>query len=227
MTPVVFDTVDRLAILRSLGDGTRYGVYRQVASSPEPVSTAEVAEAVGLHPNTVRPHLERLREAGLLDVDRRSQGTVGRPQHRYLLAAGAPLPAVESPAHVALADMLACLADELGADTPDALEAGRERGRRDAETAGASGRQRSCVQALTDALEQLGFDPETASNEARITVSFTRCPFRDLAEAHPELVCHLHQGMVEGIVERLGGAAVERFGTFEDREPCQVELVVG
>jgi hypothetical protein len=58
-------------------------------------------------------------------------------------------------------------------------------------------------------------------------VAFTRCPFRDLAEAHPELVCHLHRGIVEGMVEELGGATVERFGTLLDRDPCQVDLAVG
>jgi predicted hydrocarbon binding protein len=56
------------------------------------------------------------------------------------------------------------------------------------------------------------------------TIAFTHCPYRELAEAHPELVCHLHRGLVEGFVEEHGGADVAQFGTLVDREPCQVVL---
>jgi hypothetical protein len=31
--------------------------------------------------------------------------------------------------------------------------------------------------------------------------------------------------MVEGIVDVVGDARVQRFGTLADRDPCQVELV--
>lgn len=190
------------------------------------MSTAEVAEALGLHPNTVRPHLERLREAGLVRIEKESQGTVGRPQHRYVISAAAPSPSGESPAYSALADMLASLASGLGAGAGEALETGRERAMRGA-APGAEPGPGACVPALVEALEKLGFDLSTVGDAANVTVSFTRCPFQDVAEAHPEVVCHLHQGLVEGLVERIGGAEVERFCTLSDREPCQVDLVVG
>ena len=48
---------------------------------------ANIAESLGLHVNTVRPHLERMRDVGLLEVQSDNRGSVGRPQHRYLLAA--------------------------------------------------------------------------------------------------------------------------------------------
>ena len=35
---------------------------------PRPLATAELAERLGLHPNTVRPHLERMREVGLVEL---------------------------------------------------------------------------------------------------------------------------------------------------------------
>src|SRR5918995_334997 len=55
-------------VLRVLGDNTRYAIYLELARSPRPLVTAEIAETLGLHPNTVRPHLDRMREVGLLDV---------------------------------------------------------------------------------------------------------------------------------------------------------------
>ncbi|MBV8295751.1 MAG: helix-turn-helix transcriptional regulator, partial [Acidimicrobiia bacterium] len=59
----------RLAVLKALGDNTRYAIYLELARSPSPLSTIEIAETLGLHANTVRPHLERMREVALLDVE--------------------------------------------------------------------------------------------------------------------------------------------------------------
>nr|MDP9019707.1 transcriptional regulator [Actinomycetota bacterium] len=73
-------------------------------------------------------------------------------------------------------------------------------------------------------LSRLGFDPAVADDGDAVSVAFTHCPFAELAQAHPELVCHLHRGMVEGFVEAVGGASVERFRTLLDRQPCRVEL---
>ena len=75
-------------------------------------------------------------------------------------------------------------------------------------------------------MAELGFDPASAGDDQAVTIAFTHCPYRELAEAHPELICHLHRGLVEGFVEERGDASVERFGTLVDREPCQVGLAV-
>ena len=72
--------VPRLDLLKALGDNTRYAIYLELARSPRPLATADVAETLGLHPNTVRPHLERMRDVGLLDVTTETGGGVGRPR---------------------------------------------------------------------------------------------------------------------------------------------------
>ncbi|MDZ4827017.1 MAG: helix-turn-helix domain-containing protein, partial [Actinomycetota bacterium] len=82
--------MDLLAVLKALGDETRFSMYRELAGSTRPLSATELAERLGLHTNTVRLHLERLRDAGLVDVEAVHRGRVGRPQHVYSLAAGAP-----------------------------------------------------------------------------------------------------------------------------------------
>jgi predicted ArsR family transcriptional regulator len=225
----------RQSLFRALGDRTRYAIYSEVASSAVPLSTSDIAEVLDLHPNTVRPHLERLRDVGLLEVESASQGSVGRPQHRYMLTADAPCLGLEPPAYPLLADLLAQLAAELGPRDDDVAEVGRSWGRHEAETlgepdgeAGATGvsEESPCVNALVAELAELGFDPTTDCSGSHTTVSFTRCPYRELAEAHPELVCCLHRGIVEGIVERMGGASVADFATLADQHPCRVELVV-
>ncbi len=151
----------RLELLKALGDNTRYAIYLELARAPMPLATAQIAETLRLHPNTVRPHLDRMREVGLLEVVTDAQGTVGRPQHRYSLAADAP---------------------------------------------------------------SLGFDPESVVDDDGATIAFTRCPFRELAEANPDLVCSLHRGLVEGFAEARGDGRVLEFHDLADRTPCQVEI---
>jgi predicted ArsR family transcriptional regulator len=215
----------RLAVLKALGDNTRYAIYLELARAQAPRSTADIAETLGLHPNTVRPHLERMRDVGLLDVEADNRGSVGRPQHRYRLADDAPSLGLEPPAYPPLAHMLVQAALNAGVAPADAAVAARAEGRERA-TRVTGVPRKSCVQALTSALTELGFDPAVAAEGNLVTVAFTHCPYRELAEAHPELVCHLHRGLIEGFVEEIGGASVERFGTIADRDPCQVELSV-
>ena len=213
----------RLAVLKALGDNTRYAIYLELARSQSPRSTADIADVLGLHPNTVRPHLERMRDVGLLDVEVDGRGTVGRPQHRYSLAADAPSLGLEPPAFPLLARLLARLAAQAKVPPDDAASAALDQGR---VMAGRHAARPGCVEALTAALDELGFDPAVADDGQIVTIAFTHCPYRELAEAHPDLVCNLHRGLIEGFVEENGGASVERFGTLADRDPCQVELSV-
>lgn len=210
----------RLDVLKALGDNTRYAIYLEVARSSQPRSTAEIGSSLGLHVNTVRPHLERMREVGLLEVHADARGGVGRPQHRYALAAEAPSLGLEPPLFPLATRLLLRLAADAGATAEEALEIGRDQGRADGRRAAPP-----CLEAAVERLATLGFDPAVVPSGLGATVAFTHCPFRDLAEAHPELVCSLHRGLVEGFVDEVGGAEVGEFRTLVDRDPCQVDLV--
>lgn len=85
--------LEPLDVYKALGDETRYELFSILLESPGALSTAELAGRLGLHPNTVRPHLERMRQAGLLELEIGGNGTVGRPCHRYRPAAGITGPA--------------------------------------------------------------------------------------------------------------------------------------
>ena len=221
-------------MFKALGDNTRYAIYLELARSPVPLSTADVADALDLHPNTVRPHLERMRDVGLLEVEADSRGAVGRPQHRYCLAADAPSLGLEPSAFRLLARLVAGAAARSGMAPDEVAEVGQDHGRMaavervgmaavaqpkvgllegrsDGALGGASGatpggsRGARCVAALAAELAELGFDPAVAEDAGATTIAFTHCPFRELAEAYPEIVCHLHRGIVEGFVERARG----------------------
>ena len=191
--------MQRLEILKALGDNTRYAIYLEIARSASPRTTADIADLLGLHANTVRPHLERMRDVGLLDVEVDARGTVGRPQHRYSLAADAPSLGLEPPAFPTLASMLASVAAQSLPAPDDVATVGRAQGR-----ALCGGPRpptdRSCVSALVSALDALGFDPTVEENTGGAVIAFAHCPYRELAEVYPQLVCQLHRGMVEGFV---------------------------
>jgi predicted ArsR family transcriptional regulator len=224
----------RLAVLKALGDNTRYAIYLEIARSARPLATAEIAETLGLHPNTVRPHLERMRDVGLLAVEADARGAVGRPQHRYSLAPDAPSLGLEPATFPLLAGMLVQLAGAAGLGTEEAVEVGRDQGQADAEGAVGAAERRSgssdevdCLAGLVARLDALGFDPAVAADDdGQARVSFTHCPFRSLAEANPDLVCGLHRGMVEGFVDGCGGGRVAAFHSLLDLTPCQVDLVL-
>jgi predicted ArsR family transcriptional regulator len=215
--------VPRLDLLKTLGDNTRYAIYLELARSPAPLATADIADSLGLHPNTVRPHLERMRDLGLLDVATEVRSGVGRPQHLYSLAPDAPSLGLEPPTFPLLARMLMRLAASVGASGDDAAEVGREQGRADAAR---HTQAASCLEALVSELDALGFDPAVTGVDDGddALVAFAHCPFRELAQEHPELVCSLHRGLVEGFVDGMGGGAVDDFHTLVHREPCQVLL---
>lgn len=212
----------RLAILKALGDNTRYAIYLELARSPMARTTAEIAESLDLHPNTVREHLDRMRELRLLEVEAESRGSVGRPQHRYSLAADAPSLGLEPPVYKMIASMLADVAALGAPDVNDVAAMGWDQGRQAAQRTEGAG----CVEALSKVLDDLGFDPVTGVEGGQTSIAFAHCPFRELAEVYPDIVCNLHRGLIEGFVEEFGGARVSGFATLADRDPCRVELTV-
>ncbi|MFN3256091.1 MAG: helix-turn-helix transcriptional regulator [Ilumatobacter sp.] len=226
----------RLDVLKALGDNTRYAIYLELARATRPLATSDIADALGLHSNTVRPHLERMREVGLLEVQVGGRGDVGRPQHRYSIASDAPALGLEPPTMPVLASMVLSMAKRLQASTDDAVAVGRDEGRSRARM---YSQAPSTLEALVSDLDRLGFDPlvtdapplidpdahdDLIDDDASAIVAFANCPFAELAREHPDLVCGLHQGLVAGFVAGMGDADAHDFCTLTSRTPCQVTV---
>jgi len=214
-----------LDVLKALGDNTRYAIYLELARASHPLTTADIASSLSLHPNTVRPHLERMKDAGLVEVEAAGRGDVGRPQHRYSVSPDAPSLGLEPPTIPVLARMVLAMAKRLEASADDAEAVGRDEGRRRAAPFDAAP---STLEALVSDLDRLGFDPVVTAvptDPDAATIGFANCPFADLAREHPELVCGLHRGMVAGFVDRMGDADVNEFCSLTHRTPCQVTVL--
>ena len=79
-----------LEVHKALADDTRYRLYRYVGLAGRPVSIREMSRRLSLHPNTLRPHLRRLEEAGLVSREVRKTASVGRPQTMYSVREAQP-----------------------------------------------------------------------------------------------------------------------------------------
>jgi predicted ArsR family transcriptional regulator len=176
----------------------------QGAALPAP----EVADRVGLHPNTVRLHLDQLADAGLVTREREPRRGPGRP--RLLFAAVPPdaPPAAADPApqedgYRVLAGLLAGrLEREAGADAAgEARAAGRDWARTLAPTAGlaAPGTPAEARRRVVQVLDGLGFAPVDTGPEHPIELH--RCPFRQVAEEHSLVVCGVHLGLMQGVLD--------------------------
>jgi predicted ArsR family transcriptional regulator len=241
--------VDRLSLFKVLADSSRYSIYQVVAAAPEPLSTAEIAERLDLHPNTVRLHLEKMRDAGLLDAFSDRHGAVGRPQHRWSVGSHAPSLGVEPSGFRILAHLLAEVAAEPSSDAGRAASVGRRRGlertggRRHGPNQVVQGSAAACVRAVMAELADLGFDPAlddpafddgatVEDPEVRVGLAFTSCPFRELAVLYPDLVCELHRGLTEGVLAGIASgqpgleARVETFASLVDSDPCRADLCI-
>ncbi len=237
--------MDRLSLFKVLADSSRYAIYQEVVAAEEPLSTVEIAERLDLHPNTVRLHLEKMRDVGLLEAFSDRHGAVGRPQHRWSVGSHAPSLGVEPSGFRILAHLLAEVAAQPSGDAGRAAAVGRRRGlERTGErprlgaNRGTEGSGQACVRALMDELADLGFDPalddgaSVEDAEVRVGLAFTKCPFRELAVLYPDLVCELHRGLTEGVLAGITAnqsgveGQVESFASLVDADPCRVDLSI-
>lgn len=181
--------------------GAQGRVLAALAQRDSPTTLAELAEITGLHDNTLRGHLDALHQAGHVSRVRVTPSGRGRPAWSYV--------AREAP-YAALALALSRGLENNPGGT--AREAGESGGR-------AWGEQlrelfdiddRPPQERLMLALEHVGFGPEISAG--RTSVRLTRCPFIDTARVHPEAVCSVHLGLIQGVLDQsLDRAALQPF----------------
>src|SRR3954453_14026347 len=146
--------MDHAARDDALAQATRARLFRLLGELQRPASTEELAERLGLHPNGVRTHLERLRDAGLVVRDRERRPR-GRPRDIWTIDPQAG-PSGDPPG--AYADLSRWLVRTIAARKSRVREVesmGREIGRELAEQGDAG----SPEERMHRALATLGFRP--------------------------------------------------------------------
>jgi predicted ArsR family transcriptional regulator len=79
------------------------------------------------------------------------------------------------------------------------------------------------VARLVGLLEEFGFAPEAPEGGAAegMRIGLRNCPFLDLAEARPEVVCPVHLGLMRGALEGWGApVTVDRLEPFAEPDRC-------
>lgn len=217
--------------MTSIGESTgrRREVLRILRASLDPMSIVAMADMLGVHPNTVRFHLESLvRDGQVEQVDPDRKGP-GRPP--LMFRAVRQMDRGGARHYRLLAEILtAAFAAERDAPAR-ALAAGRAWGRKmpsvlpplpeDATTA------EEVIDHLVDALDDLGFAPERRTTTSGQQVGLRHCPFLELAENRTSVVCPVHLGFMQGAMESWGSpVSVDRLEAFVEPDLCLAHLTV-
>lgn len=180
--------------ITALSEPVRRRLYDYVVAQDHEVGRAEAADAVGIQRTLAAFHLDRLAEAGLLDVVyRRPPGRggpgAGRPAKLYRRSAVEHVVSLPPRDYGTAATLLAEVVDSLRAE--EALE---EVARRHGRSAGEAGA------AVLETLAAQGYEPYAEGDAIRMR----NCPFHVLARDFPPLVCGMNLALLGGLLDGLG-----------------------
>lgn len=182
---------------------SRLLVLETLEAQAVPVPITALIARVQLHENTVRGHLTALLHDGF--VDREAEMTDGRGRPSWLWFATAP--AQPSEKELEYGGLASALAESISLTSQDpsrdALAAGKSWGKRIAaqRPSPSTGEETNAAEFATKFLDEFGFQPHILNPQ---TVELHRCPLLDVATAFPEVVCNVHLGLVQGVLETAG-----------------------
>jgi predicted ArsR family transcriptional regulator len=210
----------------ALAEPARRALYLYVSAQPEAVSREQAAQGCSLPRHTAKFHLDRLVEAGLLEVEfRRLSGRTGpgagRPAKLYRrsdrqISVSLPDRRYDVAGHVLAKAIDLSLAE--GTPLPEAVAGAAEaEGRRIAQNTDPEvPSTRRAEQVLLDH----GYEPRRDETG----ICLLNCPFDALAREHKDLVCGMNLSLVGGVLDAVDCRSLE---AVLDPEPgmCCVKAV--
>jgi predicted ArsR family transcriptional regulator len=206
----------------ALAQPTRAQLFNALVELRRAAGTEELAASLGLHPNGVRVHLERLLEAGLVARER-TRGARGRPRDMWSIAPDAQPGGDPPSAYANLGRWLARVISPGKSSLRTVEHTGRQIGRElvDEHAAG------SGEQEMHTTLVSLGFQPTRELDpDGGLTYRLCNCPYRDAVRENQPVICTLHRGMTRGLLDAI--APKTKLSGFVPRDPytagCLIEL---
>ena len=190
-TPTAQGDLDELTLLT---DDVRRRLYEFLAGRTA-VTRDEVATAVGISRSLAAYHLDKLADAGMLEVgfarpDGRTGPGAGRPAKRYSRSDRELSVSFPPRNYSLLANVLATAAEAApSGEFRAALAAAAEQ---EGRSLGES------VETVPDALRTAGFEPATTADG---DIVLQNCPFHSVAQRHTELACGLNHAFVRGALQ--------------------------
>ncbi len=211
---------DELDAVGVLAEPLRRALYSHVVSQPDPVGREQAAQAVGLPLHTAKFHLDRLVDAGLLEVEfRRLSGRTGpgagRPSKLYRRSARQVSVSLPERRYDVAGEVLAAAVDRSLRDAVPLAQALREVAHQvgsrigadsaaRARAAGGSGEKEDGLSRTAQVLGEYGYEPVLDDDE----LCLANCPFERLAQEHTALVCGINRDLVEGVLDGAGTAGL-------------------
>jgi len=198
--------------IRPVGESTgrrRREVLRSLRSSPAPMSIIAIAEQLGVHPNTVRFHLDNLLAENQVEQVEHGRKGPGRPPLMY--QAVRQMDRGGTRHYRMLAELLTA-----------ALAAERKL---DPSTESRPASAEEAVDRLVGVLDGLGFAPERRTSDGNQQVGLRHCPFLELAETGGSVVCLIHLGLMRGALETWAApVSVDRLDPFVEPDLCLAHI---
>jgi predicted ArsR family transcriptional regulator len=173
----------------SAGGDSRLAILEFIEAADGVVRVEDIADAVGLHPNTVRGHLDALLAAGRISRVPDQRSTRGRPHWLYSATASATIRelarALDAELDRASATDLARLAAATWAEAgPDVS---------------AAATPDEAVDRATETLTGFGFD--AVRNTVGDEITLRACPYAELVHEHP-VICDIHAALLGDVLRR-------------------------
>jgi predicted ArsR family transcriptional regulator len=217
--PQVTRKVQRQA--RALGDPTRFEIFRFVTGAPEPVRIATIADRFAFNPSAIRQHLAKLVDAGLLVEELASRSGTGRPPLQYRIAPNA----MDVWGTAGPYEFLALRLLEVAAGRSP-VQVGVDTGR---QLAMAHDPDADAVDVIEAEMASRGFEPRRELRARSVELVLDRCPFEAAASAGGDVVCQIHRGLAEGILEGLGSdlKVVDLIAYNPETAGCRLQIKSG
>jgi predicted ArsR family transcriptional regulator len=212
------DLEQRISDIAVLDQPVRRDLYRLLAERDRWVTRDEASEALGVPRSVAAFHLDKLVEAGVVDVSfertsGRSGPGAGRPAKLYRRGTDELSASVPERRYDRAGSLLATAVAEAERTSAPIAEcvstaarhAGRAVGEGAADESGDLATPEARRRAVLDALAREGYEPKL---DERGDIALVNCPFHRLAEENRSLVCGMNldflTGLLEGIVPADG-----------------------
>lgn len=210
----VDDLERRISGIAALDQPVRRDLYRRLFAGGGWVTRDEASEALGVPRSVAAFHLDKLAEAGVVEVTfERTTGRTGpgagRPAKLYRRSTTEVSASVPERRYDLAGSLLATAiaeAERTGAPIAECLSAsaraaGQVIGREAADAAGELTTRDARRRAVLDLLARHGYEPSLGR---RGEIALVNCPFHRLAEEHRSLVCGMNLDFLAGLLEGIG-----------------------
>ena len=200
----------QIASLSTLDDPVRAEIFFHVAHSGEYVTRDQAAKVLGITRRTAAFHLDKLADAGLVDVSfKRMTGRTGpgagRSSKLYRRSGRRLNVSIPTRNYELMARLLASVVQQSEVASAPQIESqakafGFSKGAAARKQVSRLTSRKKLKQVLVDELARLGFEP---LDDGIGTLRLGNCPYHDMARQNASFICSMNLALMEGVIEGL------------------------